>query len=1413
MKHYFKTTVYIIVLCTILSLMPTVYAENEIGAENIEYALTEDNATEDIEEEAGAPADDCEAAAADTDTTYEMADSAEEISDEALSSSELLFSAEEDNLNYEVITEGKKAVLSGNTFSEEDYNEYGIYPKIPADVHYYYESGTDKEVFYQDRDGYESLMQDSVTFPATTSWSEAEKSGVNVVFDLGGIRTVTRVDVWHSFSTNYMMDSFSVELSIDGKNFTEADEVYNDETSPSAQVERKMTSAEFSPQLARYVRISIKKRTGCASMGVREIVILGNVKDIDLLSAIESARKLHGVLYAESDIEALDRSIQEAEEAYYNTNQSYNYGNIANSLTGKMNAIQQLYEEYIISGNKFVKNDSIYYQKYPVMKQEISISGISDSGKLLDGNIGAAGEGAIETSDSAELVIDLSKEHSISGINLWAQHSKKNNSDYKNISGYDVYVSADGENFEYAGEYENKKYILPLSDSFPESAVSVNHSLNFNRPHNGRYIKITVKKADDASAFILNELVLLGTDKRTEFENKLNMIANIPADITGDTDLVKKKAEELKTSDKSCDELMKELIGLYKNIGYTYQTEVLSGNNLSSANDSYLYKEYGAAETRSTYIWDSDYTDSTLVAADSNQSLLNGGCTSNEGASALSTQWLTGYAKGAVCVFDLKKEYYVNRVDLWGIISPQKVYRNVECVLLEGSCDGKNYTFLGKYNNPNTDPPLSSEHYGMTMECMVNKARYIRVTVVKAHTAKQIMLNEIVIIGMEGPYVATPEFDITSIKYTDVSGRRIRSLAGKALINVEANIKNYTYNDAEVTLVSELLTPDNSLSDITFQTVQIPQEGTAQAKASFMNIPAEISDDYKIITFLVSSLKEMKGLTKSISYDKTPQPVGGGNGQSSVVFDSSSNILTVSGKTEISSRRYMHDVILEVYKCGNNTEDTLEATAKTLRKSIDNISQCTPDENGNYRFIIQLPIATGRHNYRIVYPDGGEETGYFLCMNAEEDLENKIMRAANSSDASALAEFIRKYPDIFVSDGKLYESLNGMYENQSYINNISAIMVKSRYANCREISEKFGQEMVVQYINVSGNKRESLEKYAEYIGLDSMSAYTTVYEKLSNSQKDAVCSGINNAEDVTMLKKMVCDKAIITEIRNMSNWKELKTLIENNRGYLTALDKCSSKTEDEVIKNVSLWLHEIDSVDKLTEIYNREVKKQNGAQNTVQFGGGNGGGGGGIKSSSSEKKVYSPPVISSQKGDTDVVFDDVPDSHWANSSIIELYNKGIIQGKGNGKFEPNMNISREEFVVMMVRALNIKGTGSLYNFEDADKNAWYADAVAAAYENGIINGIDDKNFGVGLNITRQDIAAIAFRAVNTRNVVKVNTDNAFTDDSDIAPYAREAVYSMRNLGIINGMSDGSFAPQRFATRAECAKILALLIKL
>jgi hypothetical protein len=106
-------------------------------------------------------------------------------------------------------------------------------------------------------------------------------------------------------------------------------------------------------------------------------------------------------------------------------------------------------------------------------------------------------------------------------------------------------------------------------------------------------------------------------------------------------------------------------------------------------------------------------------------------------------------------------------------------------------------------------------------------------------------------------------------------------------------------------------------------------------------------------------------------------------------------------------------------------------------------------------------------------------------------------------------------------------------------------------------------------------------------------------------------------------------------------------------------------------------------------------------------------------------------------------------------------------------------------------------------------------AVQWAYENGVALGSDGK-FNPGANITRQDIRRHA-RALRD-NVAGFTLPELYgtlyyTDNGGIASYAADAVTMLQQAGIISGNPDGSFAPTAFATRAQAAKMIAVLLKL
>lgn len=162
---------------------------------------------------------------------------------------------------------------------------------------------------------------------------------------------------------------------------------------------------------------------------------------------------------------------------------------------------------------------------------------------------------------------------------------------------------------------------------------------------------------------------------------------------------------------------------------------------------------------------------------------------------------------------------------------------------------------------------------------------------------------------------------------------------------------------------------------------------------------------------------------------------------------------------------------------------------------------------------------------------------------------------------------------------------------------------------------------------------------------------------------------------------------------------------------------------------------------------------------------------------------------------------------WAKEYIEMLAARNIINGKAENLYMPGDYIKREEFVKLIVELLDIAPNKNKYVFDDVDLDAWYSGYVNSAFENKIINGISNNEFGVGLNIKRQDMAKIINTVLLSKGIKTEPKEVDFIDSAQIAYYAKEHVMSIYSLGIISGDDNKRFNPENFATRAEAAKMI------
>ncbi|MCG0275495.1 MAG: S-layer homology domain-containing protein [Thermosediminibacteraceae bacterium] len=174
----------------------------------------------------------------------------------------------------------------------------------------------------------------------------------------------------------------------------------------------------------------------------------------------------------------------------------------------------------------------------------------------------------------------------------------------------------------------------------------------------------------------------------------------------------------------------------------------------------------------------------------------------------------------------------------------------------------------------------------------------------------------------------------------------------------------------------------------------------------------------------------------------------------------------------------------------------------------------------------------------------------------------------------------------------------------------------------------------------------------------------------------------------------------------------------------------------------------------------------------------------------------------------DKTFDDIA-KHWAKDYVESMAAKHVVHGRTPQKFVPDDGITRAEFAKLMVNALELDIVPYKGSFEDVATDAWYADYIETAYQNGLITGrIEGKVFDPSAKITRQEIMAIVGRALSRKPSKDADALLApFIDAAKVEPYAKDHAALLVELGIVNGYPDGTLRPEANTTRAEAVKLI------
>ncbi len=163
--------------------------------------------------------------------------------------------------------------------------------------------------------------------------------------------------------------------------------------------------------------------------------------------------------------------------------------------------------------------------------------------------------------------------------------------------------------------------------------------------------------------------------------------------------------------------------------------------------------------------------------------------------------------------------------------------------------------------------------------------------------------------------------------------------------------------------------------------------------------------------------------------------------------------------------------------------------------------------------------------------------------------------------------------------------------------------------------------------------------------------------------------------------------------------------------------------------------------------------------------------------------------------------------HWAENSINEWSDYGIVNGYTNGTFKPSDKITRAEVSALIDKTMKYEEVAT-NTFEDLSGTEWYADSILKNVEAGNLKGYEDNTVGADRYITRQEVAVMLCNSFDLGT--EIGSTN-FSDDSNIPEWSKGSIKALENAGYVNGRDGNIFDPKAEITRAEVVTLFDNII--
>ncbi|GAA0136198.1 hypothetical protein YSY43_30390 [Paenibacillus sp. YSY-4.3] len=177
------------------------------------------------------------------------------------------------------------------------------------------------------------------------------------------------------------------------------------------------------------------------------------------------------------------------------------------------------------------------------------------------------------------------------------------------------------------------------------------------------------------------------------------------------------------------------------------------------------------------------------------------------------------------------------------------------------------------------------------------------------------------------------------------------------------------------------------------------------------------------------------------------------------------------------------------------------------------------------------------------------------------------------------------------------------------------------------------------------------------------------------------------------------------------------------------------------------------------------------------------------------------------------------DSHWSKTAVNDMGSRMIVNGIGSDQFSPDRDITRAEFISIIVRGLGLKPESGESQFTDVKTSDWYSSAINTAAAYHLIEGFEDGTVRPNEKITREQAMVMIAKAMQITELkmkLSVQTSDvvlqSFTDASDASNWAKSGIADSVQAGIVSGRSSTELAPKAYITRAEVTAIIQRLLQ-